>query len=129
MMPAYHSVDNLNSLDAKDFFTLNNICNVQLDRQKHKKFALNDLVLELSHFVDSETVDKVEMQLMSKRIKNEWGLEDNFKIIETRNKEINLVLKEMEEIAWRYSAALDNEDMSSMHDMLSIGRNKDYFDK
>lgn len=35
---------------------------------KHRNFAINDLVLELSHFLDEEVINKVEMQIMSKKI-------------------------------------------------------------
>ena len=41
---------------------------MNIDRQKHEKFALNDLVLELSHFLDEEVVNRVEMQIISKKI-------------------------------------------------------------
>jgi hypothetical protein len=56
------------SLSAEDILTLNSIPKVNIDRKKHEKFAINDLVLELSHFLDEEIINKVEMQIISKRI-------------------------------------------------------------
>jgi hypothetical protein len=35
------------------------------------------------------------------RLRKEWGLSKDFKVVDTRNKEISLVLNEMEELAWR----------------------------
>jgi len=94
----------LNDIDAKNYYALNSIPKVQFDRDQHGSFALNDLVLELSHFIDEEVVNKVETELFSDRLRNQWGLSKDFQVIETRNKEISLVLNELEEIAFRSAA-------------------------
>jgi hypothetical protein len=39
--------------------------------------------------------------MMSERLIQEWDLSKDFQIIETRNKEIGMVMNEMEELAWR----------------------------
>ena len=62
---------------------------------------MSDLIVELSHFLDEEVVNKVETEVYSDRLKKQWGLSKDFKAVETRNKEINLVLNELEEVAWR----------------------------
>lgn len=80
---------------------MNSISKVEIDRTKHGKYALNDLVLELSHFLDEEVINKVESEMLSERLRHEWGVSKDFKIIETRNKEINIVLNELEELAFR----------------------------
>jgi hypothetical protein len=36
-------------------------------------------------------------------LKKEWNLASDFKLVDHRNKEIDLVLEELEEIAWRTS--------------------------
>ena len=72
-----------------------------MERERHGTFSLNDLVLELSHFLDEEVVNKVETELFSDKLRKDWDLSNDFKVIETRNKEISLVLNEMEELAWR----------------------------
>ena len=72
-----------------------------MDREKHGNYALNDLVLELSHFLDEEVINRVEMEVLSSKLTKDWGLPKDFKIIETRNKEIGMILNEMEELAWR----------------------------
>jgi hypothetical protein len=53
----------IGDLEAKSIYTLNSVSKVQLDRDRHSKFALNDLVLEISHFLDEEVVNKVEMEI------------------------------------------------------------------
>lgn len=59
-------------------FALNQIPNVKLDRKKHGEYAVSDLVLELSHFIDDEVVNRIEMQMMSDRLIKDWDLPENF---------------------------------------------------
>ena len=98
-------------MSAEDIFALNQIPNVELCREKHGKFALNDLVLELSHFLDDEVINRVEMEVLSSKLTSDWGLPKDFKIIETRNKEIGMILNELEEVAWRMSGMYDQKDI------------------
>lgn len=98
----------LNDIDAKNYYTLNSISKVEFDRTKHGKYALNDLVLELSHFLDEEVVNKVESEMLSERLRHEWGVTKDFKIVETRNKEISIVLNELEELAYRAAGEFTN---------------------
>ena len=53
----------------------------------------------------------------------------NFKLIETRNKEIGLVINELEEVAWRMAGMFTEKDIEYVKKMVSIDRNKDSFDK
>ena len=57
--------------------------------------------MELSHFLDEEVVNKVETEVFGDKLRRDWGLSPDFKVVETRNKEIALVLNELEELAWR----------------------------
>jgi hypothetical protein len=66
------------ALSNEDMFALNQIPNVKLDRKKHGGYAVSDLVLELSHFIDDEVVNRVEMQMMSDRLIKDWDLPENF---------------------------------------------------
>lgn len=43
----------ISNLSAEDLFALNQVPNVKLGKE-HGKFAVSDLVLELSHFLDEE---------------------------------------------------------------------------
>jgi len=36
-------------------------------------------------------------------LKKEWQLQSDFKLVEQRNKEIDIVQEELEELAWRTS--------------------------
>lgn len=47
----------------------------------------------------------------------------------TRNKEIDLVLAELEELAWRVSGKFTDRDVRGIKEMLEIGRGEDLFDK
>lgn len=121
MLPKGYSKSTLNeALSAEDIFTFNQIPNVEIDRAEHGQFAVNDLVLELSHFIDDEVVNRVEVQMMSDRIKQEWSLPKSFQLIESRNKEIGMLLNELEEFAWRSSGCLDETDLETLTQMFSI---------
>ena len=58
------------ALSADDFYSLNSLSRVSIqgDDQKHA-IALNDLILELSHFIDTNTVRKVELSLLEDNLK------------------------------------------------------------
>lgn len=129
LLPSKPTGLSLNDIDAKNFYTLNTISKVELNREKHGQYALNDLVLELSHFLDEEVVNKVESELLSDRMRHEWGVTRDFKIVETRNKEISMVLNELEELAFRSAGEFDSKDLEYIKGQLSVARNKDIFDK
>lgn len=50
-------------------YALNSISNVQIIREKHGNYALNDIVLELGHLLDEEVVNKVEAEFYSDRLR------------------------------------------------------------
>lgn len=101
LLPEKPSRLSLNDIDAKDYYALNTIPRVEFVRQQHGKFALNDLVVELGHFLDEDVVNKIESEMLSERLRREWGLSKDFRVVESRNKEISLVLNELEELAYR----------------------------
>jgi hypothetical protein len=90
-------------LKAEEIKTLNSLPKVEIIRETHGKFSLNDLCVELSQVIDKETVRKVELSCLETRIRSQWKLSEEFKLVQSRNKEIDLVLAELEEIAWRMS--------------------------
>lgn len=40
----------------------------------HGNYALNDLIVELSHFLDEDIINRVETQMLSNKIKKDWNL-------------------------------------------------------
>lgn len=129
MVQDQHTSQNINGLSAEDIFTLNQIPNVSLERKKHGNYALSDLVLEVAHFLDEEVVNRVEMEIMSSRLRQDWNLPSNFQIIETRNKEISSVINEFEEVAWRMAGVYDDDHTETLVNMFSINRNQDAYDR
>lgn len=129
LLPSNQTKLGMKDIDAKDYYSLNSISKVQLDRDMHGQYSLNELVLELSHFLDEEVVNKVETEIFSDRLRKEWGLSKDFKVIETRNKEISLVLNELEELAYRSAGMFNEKDLENVKRMISVKRNKDMFDK
>ena len=115
MVPRTHSGLSVgDGLSAEDMFAMNQVPNVDLQRTKHASFALNDLVLELSHFLDDDFVNRVEMQLISERMRKRWDLPEGFQLMETRNKEIGLVFQELEEVAWRMAGCFNEKDIDTL---------------
>jgi hypothetical protein len=72
-----------------------------LTKEQHGSFALNDLVLELGHVFDNQTVRAVELTCLQDYVKRDWKLSSSFKLFTKRNKEIDIVLNKLEEIAYR----------------------------
>jgi hypothetical protein len=50
-------------------------------------------------------------------------------LIETRNKEISLVINELEEVAFRMAGMFSDKDFENLKRMWTIERNLDSFDK
>lgn len=87
------------------------------------------MVVELSHFIDEDIINRVEHEMISKKLRQQWNLPKNFQIVETRNKEISNVINELEEITWRSSGMFDQQEIDTIKAMFSIQRNRDAFDR
>lgn len=95
----------------------------------HGSFAVNDLVVEMSHLLDRDTARKVELKMLEGRLKHEFDLGHNFSLVDRRNKEIDLVHQELEEVQWRKASALNESEKASIKEMISLGRGVDKFDQ
>ena len=42
------------ALEAEDFYAFSQVPNVELSLEEHGEYALSDLILELSHFIDDD---------------------------------------------------------------------------
>lgn len=102
---------------------------MQIDRKKHGSYAVNDLVLELAHLVDRDTIRKVELTMLEQKLKQEFQLGRAFSLVQSRNKEVDYLHQELEEITWRMAATLDDREKAVIKGMFSLGRGLDHFDK
>ena len=100
----------IGDMEATSIYALNSISRVGLERDIHGAYSLSDLIVEVSHFLDEEVVNKVETEIFSDKLRRDWGLSPDFKVVETRNKEIGLVLNELEEVVWRSAGQLSDKD-------------------
>lgn len=128
MVPASPAAVRIDSLSPEDFYALNNIPGVEFNRDMHGAYALNELVVELSQLIDRDTIRKVELKMLEGRLKHEFSLGHSFSLVDKRNKEIDLVHQELEEVQWRKAAKLEEKEKSAIKEMLSIGRGVDKFD-
>lgn len=101
LVPTKPSSLSIQDLDADCVYNLESIPNVSLPRSTFGNFALNDLCVELAQVLDKEVIRNVEISCLQSELKKEWNLQQDFNLVETRNKEIDLVLQELEETAWR----------------------------
>ena len=116
------------ALSPEDFYALNSLSRVDINASQQHEIALNDLILELSHFVDTETVRKVELGLLEDKLRQKWKLADDFNLTEKRNKEIDLVMHEIGEVSWRTAAMFDESEKQYIEDMVFFDRGLDAFE-
>lgn len=81
MVPETPSNLKFDQLSPEDLYVLNNLPGVAFDRTKHGNYAVNDLVLELAHLVDRDTIKKVELTVLQNKLKNEFELDDAFTLV------------------------------------------------
>ena len=62
-------------------------------------------------------------------MKKDFHLSDEFKLVESRNKEVSVALNYLEEQAWRRTGAFTNQEVELIKQMFSICRNDSHFDK
>ena len=116
------------ALSPEDFYMLNSLPRVDISAPERERISLNDLVMELSLFVDSETVRQVELGLLEENLKKEWKLRDDFQLVSRRNKEIDLVMQEMEEVSWRAAGQFSDREKQQIEDIVFFDRGLDAFD-
>ena len=116
------------SLSPEDFYALNSLSRVDIDSEVREQMALNDLVLELSLFVDNDTVKTVELGLLEDSLRKEWRLGEDFNLASKRNKEIDLVMREMEEVAWRAADQFNDKERETLEELVFFDRGQDAFD-
>ena len=73
--------------------------------------------------MDAKTVRDIELGMMEHTIQKEWDLDSSFSLREQRNSEVYMVMRELEELAWRTSAAFTERDYQGVKEMVSIDRN------
>jgi len=79
-------------------------------------------VIELSHFLDNDVLRNVEFTCLENTLRSEWELNDDFKLVDTVNKEAVLVSQELEEKAWREAGKFTENDISSLKEVVSVKR-------
>lgn len=116
------------ALSPEDSYLLNSLHRVSINEDLRHEIALSDLVLELANFVDTDIVKKVELSILEDSLKKKWKLADDFKLVEMRNKEIDLVMRQMEEISWRAASQFDKKEQKILEDLVFFDRGGDAFD-
>jgi len=76
-------------MSQNDFNTLNSVPRVSLSMKDHGKFALSDLILEVSQVFDQQSVRDIELSCLQSSMKNDWQLSGEFNMVKRRNREID----------------------------------------
>ena len=91
MVPDHPSMLKISDLTPEDLYALNSLPGVEFTRSTHGEYAANDLVLELAHLVERDTVRKVELKMLEATLKDRFGIQSSFSLVQQRNKEIDLL--------------------------------------
>jgi hypothetical protein len=127
MLPSSHSSLSLSSLSNNDISHLNALPLVDLSHLS--EYALNDLVLELSHLLDSSTITSIQQEVFVENLKHQWDLPEDFSLSQARNKEIDLLLGEVEENCYRHAAEFEEHEIKGMRQMFTTNMHDTLFDK
>ena len=127
MVPTTSSTQSLRSLSTDDTSKLNSLPLVDITGLDN--YAINDLILELDHFIDKETIEDLQQEIKVENLKLQWGIPKDFRFTERRNKEIDLVLGELEENAYRYAGKFSEQEIKGMRKMFQTNRGEGIFDK
>lgn len=129
MLPELPAKLRISDLSPEDLYTFNSLPGVSFTRESHGGYALNDLVLELGHLVDRDTIRKVELKMLEEKLKKKFSIKEGFSLVEKRNKEIDMLHEELEEVQWRRASMIDDKERSVIKEILGLGRGVDNFDK
>ena len=105
----------LSDLDSDDISKLNSLHLINFS--KLDEYSLNDIVLELNHFIDPVVISDIEHEIHVETLKSQWGLPSDFIVSEKRHKEIDLVLGQVEENAYRHSGKFESNELEGFTEM------------
>jgi hypothetical protein len=102
-------------LPESDTKTFESLHGVSISNSE-KDFSANELLLELSNFIDEETIKNFELRIKEKEELSGWGVSADSssfsKLIPNyRNKEITLANRHIEEYLWRKSGHLTDSEI------------------
>ena len=115
MTPEHPSDIKISQLSKSDQDALNSL--PLIDTSGLGDYAVNDLVLELDNFIDPVSVADIEHEIKVETLKVQWGLPHDFIVSEKRHKEADLVLGQVQENAYRYSAQFEKHEIQGLRDM------------
>jgi len=127
MVPAEPCSYTIGNLGREDNQHLNSVPLVNV--KGLEKYAINDLILELNHFLDKNTIETIEKEVFVEGLKQEWDLPKDLMLSETRNKEIDLVLGQVEENSYRHAGKFDQQEMEGLNKMFETNKKEKIFDK
>lgn len=94
-----------------------------------KDFSANELLLELSNFIDEETIKNFELRIKEKQELFAWGVTPDSssfsKLIPNyKNKEITLANRHIEEYLWRKSGQLNDQEIEQFWNLYKFKLDK-----
>lgn len=118
MMPTRHSTLKVKDLSSEDLKKLNSV--ELVDFEGLENFSLNDLCVEMGSMIDIDTLNRLQFEIYSENQKSDWSLPDDYELTRERNKEIDLLLGELEENAFRKAGAFDDDDLKGLESMVAF---------
>jgi hypothetical protein len=132
--------ENFTSLRVKDFkdedckvFECLYKVNISSLRERVGNFSLNEILFELSHFIDDYLVNRVEFFVIEQRLLKEWGIQPDFKGLSKlkplwNNKGLWWQGSALEEYLWRKSGQFSEKDFQDFFTLFGYESNKSFKD-
>ena len=115
-------------LSKEDLDSLNSFQNTKFT-EDYKDYSLSELILELSHFIDNNTIQKVILENFMQINFYQISEISRSTIFENYNKEPNLINQEIKESLWRLSGTLNEKDKEIILKFFRVKRGKSTFDR
>jgi hypothetical protein len=118
----------LTDLSPNDIYQLNTLPNVDIN-DTLGSFSLSELILELNHFIDNNTILKFIYSTFEVISFDKLSIPKDYKLFKIDNKEPTLLAHEIKESLWRLTGQLDNDDIDILKRLLKVKRGKGKFDE
>jgi len=117
----------ISDLTSEDLNLINSLPNTNF-MPDHKEYSLSELILELSHFIDNNTLNKF---LLENFIQTHFQQvsEESRNIFENYNKEPKLINQEIKETIWRLSGTFNENDKETILRFFRVKRGKSSYDR
>ena len=78
---------------------------------------------------DHQSTRDVEISCLQELIGQKWQLSKDFKLVTRRNRQIDIITEELEELAFRTAGQFNQKEKEAIKNVFNVGRGADFYDK